>query len=115
MKKILWGLLASTKGGMNRARIIDALNKRPYNLNQLAEKLSLNYKTIKYHIDVLEKNKIVISESKGYGSLYFLSEDMENNFSTFLDIRRASSLDNNHIYSMEDKIASDISKGLIHH
>ena len=115
MEKILWGLLAGTKGGKNRARIIDALNTRPYNLNQLAEKLSLNYKTVKYHIGVLEKNKIVISASKGYGSLYFISEDMENNFSTFLEIWKASTLNDNHIYSMDNKITSDIYKGLIHH
>lgn len=115
MKKILWELLAGTKGGTNRARIIDALKTRPYNLNQLAERLSLNYKTIKYHIDVLEKNGIVISSAKGYGSLYFLSEDMENNFSTFLEIWKTSTLNDNHIYSMDDKIASDVHKGPIHH
>ncbi|KUK75095.1 winged helix-turn-helix domain-containing protein, partial [Methanobacterium sp. 42_16] len=56
MRKFLWKLLAGTKGGLNRARIIDELKNRPYNANQLAERLSLNYKTIKYHIEVLEKN-----------------------------------------------------------
>ncbi|HHY00319.1 MAG TPA: ArsR family transcriptional regulator, partial [Methanothermobacter sp.] len=31
MKKILWELLAGTKGGINRARIISILRGRPYN------------------------------------------------------------------------------------
>lgn len=115
MKKILWELLAGTKGGTNRARIIDSLKNRPYNVNQLAERLSLNYKTIKYHINILEKHGIVISESKGYGALYFLSKDMEDNFTTFLEIWEASTVNDNHIYTMKDKIASDVHKGLIHH
>ena len=115
MKKLLWELLAGTKGGTNRARIIDTLKNRPYNTNQLAERLSLNYKTIKYHISILEKNGIVISESKGYGALYFLSEDMEDNFATFLEIWKASTVNDSHIYHMKDKIASNVHKGLIHH
>ena len=86
MKKILWELLAGTKGGMNRARIIANLRGRPYNANQLAERLSLNYKTVKYHMEVLEKNGIVVSTGKGYGALYFLSDKMEENFDIFLKI-----------------------------
>lgn len=86
MRKFLWKLLAGTKGGLNRARIIDELKNRPYNANQLAERLSLNYKTIKYHIEVLEKNSIVTSTGKGYGALYFLSDKMEKNFDIFLEI-----------------------------
>ena len=115
MKKLLWELLAGSKGGKNRARIIDSLKNRPYNANQLAEKLSLNYKTIKYHIDVLKKNGIIVSTSKGYGTLYFLSKEMEDNFTTFLEIWKAFSLDEKHIYHMEDEIISEIHSGVIHH
>jgi len=47
MKKVfLWWLIARSKGGENRARIILELKKRPYNANKLAEQLSLDYKTI---------------------------------------------------------------------
>lgn len=86
MKKFLWGILAGTKGGTNRARIVDELNNRPYNANQLAERLSLNYKTVKHHIDVLEENNIVTSTGKKYGALYFLSDKMEENYDTFLTV-----------------------------
>ena len=45
MKKVfLWWLIAGSKGGENRGRIILELNNRPYNTNKLAEKLSLDLK-----------------------------------------------------------------------
>ncbi len=95
MRKLLWGLLAGTKGGMNRARIIDELNNRPYNINQLAEKLELDYKTVRHHIDVLENNNMVISTGKKYGALYFLSDKLEENYDSFLKISEEFMRSNN--------------------
>jgi hypothetical protein len=37
MKRVIWWLIVGTKGGVNRARIIRALKKRPFNANQLTE------------------------------------------------------------------------------
>ncbi len=115
MKKILWEILAGSKGGTNRARIIDILKTRPYNANQLSERLSLNYKTIKYHIDVLEKNGIITSTSKGYGALYFLSDEMEDNFAAFLEIWKTFLVNESHIYDMGDKLTSEVHTGLINY
>jgi DNA-binding transcriptional ArsR family regulator len=86
MDKFLWKIIASTKGGNNRARIIKELENRPYNINKLSEKLSLDYKTVKYHINVLEENELVTSPGKNYGALYFLSERMEESYDSFLEI-----------------------------
>ena len=86
MKRLLWYLIAGTKGGFNRARIIKCLQERPYNANQLAEKLNLDYKTIRHHIKVLEDNNIIVSSGDKYGTLYFISSDMENNLSVFDEI-----------------------------
>ncbi|MBI5679614.1 MAG: winged helix-turn-helix transcriptional regulator [Methanobacterium sp.] len=87
MKKVfLWWLIAGSKGGENRARIILELNSRPYNANKLAEKLSLDYKTIRHHIDVLDENKIIQSTGEKYGALYYLSDEMESVYDTFLEI-----------------------------
>jgi DNA-binding transcriptional ArsR family regulator len=86
MDKFIWGILAGTKGSTNRARIIDELNHRPYNVNQLAEKLELDYKTVKHHIRVLERNNIITSTGKKYGTLYFLSDKMEQNYDSFQEI-----------------------------
>jgi DNA-binding transcriptional ArsR family regulator len=86
MKKILWWLIAGTKGGLNRARIINELNQRPYNAHQLAEKLGLDYKTVRHHIKVLEENQVITSTGEKYGTMYFLSSAMEDNYELFKEI-----------------------------
>ena len=86
MKRLLWYLIAGTKGGVNRARIIKCLQERPYNANQIAEKLNLDYKTVRHHIKVLEDNNIIVSSGDKYGTLYFLSDDMENSVDVFDEI-----------------------------
>lgn len=87
MKKLLWWLIAGSTGGPNRAKIIMALKDRPYNAHQLAEKLNLNYKTVRHHLKVLEENNVITSSGKHkYGELYFLSDDMDQNYHLFYDI-----------------------------
>ena len=79
----LWWLIAGTKGGETRGRIILALKEMPRNANQLAETLKMDYKTTRQHLKVLEKNKIVMSVGSGYGITYLLSTEMEENFVEF--------------------------------
>ena len=86
MKQILWWLIAGSKGGINRARIILALNKRPYNANQLTQMFSLDYKTVRHHLDVLRKHHVITAMGEEYGTMYFLSESMKTNFEDFLEI-----------------------------
>ncbi len=86
MRRLLWYLIAGTRGGVNRAKIIKTLSGRPYNVNQLAEILEVDYKTIRHHMDVLEENEVVTSAGEKYGLLYFLSRKMEENYDTFLEI-----------------------------
>jgi len=86
MEKVLWWLIAGTKGGVNRARIIDILHQRPYNAHQLAEKLELDYKTVRHHIKILEDNHIIKSSGEKYGVMYFLSPQMEDNYKLFKHI-----------------------------
>ena len=81
MKNLLWYLIAGTKGGETRGRIIDLLNKNPSNANKISEILKLDYKTVRHHIDILEKNNIITAVNKGnYGAVYFLSELMNSNY-----------------------------------
>lgn len=88
MKRVLWYLIAGSRGGTNRARIIKALHDRPYNVNQLSLELDLDYKTIQHHIKVLVDHNIIVnsSEEKKYGAMIFLSNRMEENYPIFLEI-----------------------------
>ena len=86
MKRALWWLIAGTKGGVNRARMINALNDRPYNANQLSTVLELDYKTIRHHLKVLSENNVVTSTGSGYGAMYFISPAMEENYALFEEI-----------------------------
>jgi DNA-binding transcriptional ArsR family regulator len=86
-KRVLWYLIASTKGGANRARIIDLLNSRPSNPNQIATELGIDYKTALHHLKVLIDNGLIITDNKdSYGAVYFLTPLMENNYSSFMEI-----------------------------
>lgn len=86
MKQILWWLIAGSKGGINRARIILALNKRPYNANQLTQMFNLDYKTVRHHLDVLKKHQVIRSTGEGYGTMYFLSDTMKAKYEDFVEI-----------------------------
>jgi DNA-binding transcriptional ArsR family regulator len=86
LRRLLWHLLGGARGGENRARIIDELRRRPTNLNQLATRLGLEYRSIQHHINILKKNSIVVSQGEKYGMTYFLSPWIEANISTFNEI-----------------------------
>ena len=86
VEKVLWWLIAGSKGGVNRARIISALHERPYNANKLAEKLNLDYKTIRYHMKILEDNHVIRASGGKYGAMYFLSSELEDNYELFKHI-----------------------------
>ena len=86
LKYLLGWLIAGTRGGLTRARIIIALKETPQNANQLATRLKLDYRTIRHHLEVLEKNKIIVSAGEGYGTTYFLSPFMEEIYALFEEI-----------------------------
>lgn len=87
MKTVLWWLIAGSKGGLNRARIIKELHDRPYNANQLTEKLGLDYKTVRHHLKILVDNQIVESgPGEKYGAMYLLSKNMEEHYALFMEI-----------------------------
>ncbi len=90
LRQLLWYLIAGTRGGMNRARILEALHERPYNANQLSETLGLDYRRIRHHLELLQENGLVSRPvGDAYASPYFLSSSLEGNYSVFEEIRRA--------------------------
>ena len=86
LKYLLGWLIAGTRGGPTRARIIETLKETPQNANQLSNLLGMDYRTIRHHLGVLEKNRIIISAGEGYGRTYFLSQVMEENYVLFEEI-----------------------------
>lgn len=86
LKYLLGWLIAGTKGGPTRAKIIGTLKETPQNANQLANLLGMDYRTIRHHLGVLEKNRIITSAGDGYGTTYFLSPAMDENYGLFEEI-----------------------------
>lgn len=81
MEGVLWYLLASSRGGPTRVRIIKALRERPRNANQLANALDLDYTTIRHHLDVLSDNNVVTRTDNDYAAVYLLTDQVTSNWS----------------------------------
>lgn len=88
LKYLLGWLIAGTRGGPTRARIIAVLRDTPQNANQLSNLLEMDYRTIRHHLNVLEKNRLITTAGEGYGTTYFLSSTLEENYAVFDDIMK---------------------------
>lgn len=86
LKYLLGWLIAGTRGGPTRAKLIEIIRETPQNANQLATSMKLDYKTVRHHLTVLEKNRIISSVGDKYGATYFLSQMMEENYALFEEI-----------------------------
>jgi DNA-binding transcriptional ArsR family regulator len=86
VRRIIWWVFTGNRGGLNRARIIITIKERPLNANQLSQLLGMDYKTIKHHLGVLMKNRLVLEVGEGYGSMFFLSPELEQNYEEFMRI-----------------------------
>ena len=63
------------------------INEMPANAHQISTNLNLNYKTVIHHLNVLIKNGLTVTDEKEiYGSTYFLTPLMEQNFQLFKEI-----------------------------
>lgn len=89
LKRVLWYVLGGARGGENRARIICELSIRPLNLNQLAERLGVDYRTITHHANVLKVNSLVVTQGEKYGTMYFLSPRLQAGLGHFREIATA--------------------------
>ncbi len=76
------------QGGENRIKILEYLRERSCNLNQLANVLGLNYRTVKHHVELLLDYGLIESTGQGYGKVYFLSPMLEDNYEMLEDIER---------------------------
>ncbi len=68
---MLWWVFVGSRGGRTRMTIVNSLLDNPANAYQLTKTLSLNYRTILHHLELLEENRIVQGEGPKYGKVYF--------------------------------------------
>jgi DNA-binding IclR family transcriptional regulator len=59
-RSLMWYLLFGTRGGPNRRRLLDELGRSPANAHQLAAALDLDYRTVRHHLRILERNGAVM-------------------------------------------------------
>ena len=85
-KMILWFIVGGTKGGINRAKILNLIKNTPMNANKIATLLNLDYKTVLYHVKILSKNDLVTKAEKEYGAEYQLTQIMKENQSVLEEI-----------------------------
>jgi DNA-binding transcriptional ArsR family regulator len=85
-KMILWSIIAGTRGGVNRAKILNLLANMPLNANKIATILKLDHKTVIHHINILTKNELIIKEEKDYAASYKLTQIMKDNQNVLAEI-----------------------------
>lgn len=78
-RRLLLYVFTAMRGGYTRLQIIKALSERPQNTNQLAAQMGLDYKAIKHHISILERNNLVTKVGEKYGATFHLSNFLEAN------------------------------------
>lgn len=86
MEGVLWHLLASSRGGSTRVRILQALDERPQNANELATELGMDYTTIRHHLDVLMDNNIVRRTDDDYATTYLVTDQAKVNWDIIEEI-----------------------------
>jgi len=88
MNDLFSSVFTGMGGRYTRLRIICAITEDPMNTLELSKKLSLDYKTIQYNINVLEKNNLVVREGTGYGDMFFPSDLISSHLPTLYSVIR---------------------------
>ncbi|MCI4317132.1 MAG: winged helix-turn-helix domain-containing protein [Thermoplasmata archaeon] len=77
--------------GPSRTRILEKLQSSPHNANQLAQVLGMDYRTVRHHLRVLERNGLVGRPvGNHYAAPYELSPQASGQFELILQIRDAA-------------------------
>ena len=77
--RLLYWMLNASRGGPTRIRILQVISEKPMNLRKLAMEVKLDYKTVQSHIDLLSENGVIYTPKKGYGQVFFISPEWEEN------------------------------------
>ncbi len=86
VKKLLSEVFTGMQGRYSRLKIVMALVEDPLNTSQLSKKLGYDYKSVQHNLKILEKNHLIEKVGENYGSMFFISELMSDNFPTLLKV-----------------------------
>ncbi|HTP55486.1 MAG TPA: winged helix-turn-helix domain-containing protein [Thermoplasmata archaeon] len=90
-RSLMWYLLAGTRGGPNRRRILEQLHDGPANAHQLATELDLDYRTVRHHLLLLEKNGAIARPlPDAYAPPYELAPYLAAHFEIVAELGRAT-------------------------
>jgi DNA-binding transcriptional ArsR family regulator len=81
-RSLMWYLLLGTRGGPNRRRILDQLQRSPANAHQLSAALEIDYRTVRHHLKILERNGAV---TRPVGDAYATPYAIAPSTSAFLE------------------------------
>ena len=87
--RIRW-LLVESRGGPVRSRILLLLRERPTNINRIARELNMDYKTVKHHLELLEKNGLVKRLGIKYGDVYFIEDNAYKHWDELYELIKES-------------------------
>ena len=74
VERLIYWLFIASSGGKTRMLIFLFLNETPANANQISGALKLDYKTVRHHLKILEKNNMITKMGSGYNVTYFPSD-----------------------------------------
>lgn len=83
--KLFIKVFTGMSGRYTRLKIIKILIEEPSNINQISQKLGMEYKGIQHNMKILHKNNLVDTFGEKYGKMYFVSELLMKNLNV-LDI-----------------------------
>jgi len=89
-RSLMWYLLFGTRGGPNRRRILEALVRSPANAHQLSAGLALDYRTVRHHLKILERNGAV---TRPVGDAYATPYEICASTSAYLETLPSSAPD----------------------
>ncbi|HTP54893.1 MAG TPA: winged helix-turn-helix domain-containing protein [Thermoplasmata archaeon] len=88
-RSLMWYLLFGTRGGPNRQRLLEELERSPANAHQLSEQVGLDYRTVRHHLRILERNGAVI---RPVGDAYATPYEICASTSAYLETLRTPSV-----------------------
>lgn len=86
MEKFLSAVFNGMQGRYTRLKIILAIAQTPMNISQLSKEIGYDYKSVQHNIRILEKNNLIESVGDGYGDQFFVSEFLNVNLPTLLEV-----------------------------